>query len=92
MTGCPAIEWALAHGDRDAAALLIRRHLAGPRPGSQASQMQTGAFRKGWQLAPRRDGLPSLPEFSPPGLSWLARVHHLPAPDALHDPPPLSRT
>jgi len=53
------IEWALARDDRDAAALLLRRHLERPMKGKQRWEHRLASFRRGWEVAPGRDGLPS---------------------------------
>ena len=82
------IEWALACQDRDAAALLLRRHMERPLKGKQQWEDRIRHYRRGWQIAPGRDGLPSsaVLVYSTLSLGWLARVHNLPGPETLREP------
>jgi len=89
MAGCETVEWALARNDPDAAALLIRRRLQRPLRGQQTWQGRIEPFRRGWELAPGRDGLsPAVLPFGTESLGWLARVHALVGPRALQEPRP----
>ena len=86
------IEWALARGDQDAAALLLRRHLERPLTGKQRWEPRLDSFRRGWAAAPGRDGLPDpVLAYTTEALGWLARVHDLPGPDTFRQlaPPDL---
>ncbi len=85
------IEWALARDDRDAAALLLRRHLERPLRGKQRWEHRLASFRRGWEIPPGRDGLPSpaVLVYATESLGWLARVHDLPGPETLREPAPL---
>lgn len=89
MVGSEMVEWALAHNDSGAAALLIRRHMQRPLHGQQTWQSRIEAFRRGWELAPGRDGLSqaALP-LATASLGWLARIHGLVDPHGLHEPAP----
>jgi len=84
------IEWALACGDQDAAALLLRRHLERPLRGSQQWEQRFESFRRGWEAAPGRDGLPGpgMDVYSTESLGWLARVHDLDDPETFAEPAP----
>lgn len=82
------IEWALARDDPDAAALLLRRHLERPLKGKQRWDQRLANFRRGWEIAPGRDGLgiPAVRVYATESVGWLARVHDLPAPETLREP------
>jgi hypothetical protein len=88
MVGYGTVEWALACGDHDAAVLLLRRHLERPLVGAQRWQQRVDSFRRGWDAAPGRAGLPgpAVLVHATESLGWLARVHDLPGPQTLHDP------
>lgn len=86
------IEWALAHDDRDAAALLLRRHLERPLKGQQRWEQRLASFRRGWEIAPGRDGLPgsAVLVYDTESLGWLAQVHDLIDQETLRQPAPLA--
>jgi hypothetical protein len=85
------VEWALACEDYDAAALLLRRHMERPLEGKQRWKDRIRHYRRGWEIAPGRDGLPSSVDlvYSTLSLGWLARVHDLPGPETFREPAPL---
>jgi hypothetical protein len=90
MVDCGTIEWALTSDDRDAAALLLKRHLERPLRDEQSRGPLLERFRRGWELAPGRDGLPQVLAWATEPLGWLARVHDLLDPATLSEslPPP----
>jgi hypothetical protein len=53
------IEWALACEDRDAVALQLRRHMERPLKGKQRWEDRIRHYRRGWEIAPGRESLPS---------------------------------
>jgi hypothetical protein len=89
MVGGETAEWAIAHSDPGAAALLIRRHMHRPLRGQQTWQGRIEPFRRGWELAPSLDGLSQTSLiFGTESLGWLARVHGLVDLHALHESTP----
>lgn len=48
MVDAGTVEWALAHGDRDAALLLVKRHMARPITGAQTWESRLQQFTTGW--------------------------------------------
>lgn len=86
MIDAATIEWALAHGDRDSAAHLIRRHMELPLRGAQNWRGRIERFRRGWEQAPERDALPQVIHYATEPLGWLARVHDMPGPATFNDP------
>jgi hypothetical protein len=82
------VEWALACEDRDAAALLLCRHMQRPLKGKQRWEDRIRHYRRGWEIAPGRGGLPSpaVLMYSTSSLGWLARVHDLPGPETFREP------
>jgi hypothetical protein len=89
MVGSETIEWALAHNDSGAAALLICRHMQRPLRGQQTWQGRIELFRRGWERGPGRDGISQANLiFGTEPLGWLARVHDLVDPHTLDEPKP----
>jgi hypothetical protein len=85
-----SIEWALARNDPDAASVLLRRHMERPLIGKQRWEQRVDSFRRGWEIAPGRDGVPSpaVLAYATVSLGWLARLHDLPGPEELQEPAP----
>jgi len=83
------IEWALARDDPAAAAVLLRRHMERPLIGQQRWEQRRDSFRRGWEIAPGRDGLPNPAGllYGTVSLGWLARAHDLPGPETFREPP-----
>jgi len=90
MVGAGTIEWAIAHDEPDAAALLVRRHMERPLVGQQTWESRLSRFSDGWHA----DARPAAHE-EMQTLGWLSRQHDLVAPDTLRVPelvePPHSR-
>jgi hypothetical protein len=88
MVNYGTIEWALARDEPDAAALLLRRHMERPLRGKQRWEQRRDGFRRGWETAPGRDGLPgpAVLVYATGSLGWLARVHDLPGPETFRAP------
>lgn len=66
----------------------MRRHLERPLKGQQRWEQWLASFRRGWELAPGRDGLPSsaVLVYDTESLGWLARVHDLIDQETLRQP------
>ena len=81
----------LAGEHQDAAALLLRRHMQRPLKGVQRWEQRVGSFRRGWEIAPGREGIssPAVVMYATESLGWLARLHDLPGPETFREPAPL---
>ncbi len=85
------IEWALACGDRTAAASLLRGHMERPLRGQQKAADRLSAFSAGWEHHRRGDDTGGL-RLANAQLGWLSAAHDLIDPDELqpatHPDPP----
>lgn len=71
------VEQAVARGDRESAALLVRRYMERPLRGNETWAERIGLFRAGWE-DPVGGARP--PELGAGALGWLARTHNLAVP------------
>jgi hypothetical protein len=77
IVGAPTVEWALACGDRDAAAAMIRRTLDAHVRGSVTRDVVLAHFRDGHRSFERDEALTARQTFAIAPLGWLNARHEL---------------
>ncbi len=82
MIEARTIEWAIAMGDRDAATLLVRRHLERPLRGKQTWETRLRLFTEGFET----EELNGINLHGERALGWLSRAHDLVEPSTIERP------